>query len=283
MKLKKLIFILGIGLYSNLFAAAVDETIPPQRVAHPLTSLPVEIIQGYILPHLSPKDQEAFLSVNFEIRRVSPTALIFNMETAQEQDTLHVIEFLKRRKDIQKLKIASVRTSILMVALRALSEDPDFGFRRLAELDLSGNRDRISVPLLEILQDIAPKLKTLNVYCCNIGVAEAASISASQTLTDLNISSNNLGDEGAASISILQRLTTLGIADNNLGSAGVNSISTLQRLKILGIGDNNLGDAEAATVGLLHNLMVLNMGGNRIGDGAKLLLTTVLLHTFIRF
>ena len=151
--MKKLIVLFVTIFCGALFAAAEGDagaSRPPQRISHPLTGLPVEIIQGFIFPHLSAEEQEAFRSVNWEARHISPRALTFNMSTVQDHEISEVSTFLADRKDIETLKITYLKASVLIDALRSL-RDGESRFASLTDLDLGNNRDPIPV-----LQNIIP-------------------------------------------------------------------------------------------------------------------------------
>ena len=242
--MKKLIVLFVTIFCGALFAAAEGDagaSRPPQRISHPLTGLPVEIIQGFIFPHLSAEEQEAFRSVNWEARHISPRALTFNMSTIQDHEISWVSSFLAARKDIKTLKITYLKAPLLIPALTSL-QNGDFKFDALTDLDLGLNQNEISV--LHTLHNIIPlasNLMGLNVNFCDLGAGGAHAIYQwLPHLRSLNIFYNKIGNAGAASVAQMPNLRILTIGSSGIGIEGAVAIAQMPELRTLDIVSNNI-------------------------------------------
>ncbi len=275
--MKKLI-VLFVGIFCGaLFAAAEGDagaSVSPQRISHPLTNLPKEIVQEFIFPHLSAKDQQAFRSVNSEARLISPRALTFNMSTVQDHEISRVSTFLADRKDIKTLKIIRLKAPLLIPALTSL-QDGVFRFASLTILGLRYNGDVI--PVLQNIIPLAPNLMGLNVGSCGLGAEDANLIRQMiPYLTTLNIWDNHIGAIGAAAIAQMPHLRTLNIGGNFIGAEGANAVAQMPHLRNLSISSNEIGDVGAAAIGRMPNLVQLSINQNNIGDAGAVAIAQIL-------
>lgn len=236
-------------------------------------SLPREIIQDYIFPYLSPKDQEAFRSVNREARSISPRALAFNMSSVQDHEISEVSAFLAARTDIQTLKITYLKPSILIPVLTSL-QDERFRFFSLINLDLGSNTQDV-IPVLRKIMPLVPNLMSLSVEFSGLEEEDADVISEMiPHLTTLHIGGNIIGDEGADFISSgMLKLRTLGIFGCGIGDRGAIAISGMP-LRTLNIALNLIGDEGATAISEMPHLRTLDIFQNQIGPAGEAALRT---------
>ncbi len=274
--MKKLIVSLGIVfLYSNLFGATAVEDILGQSASIPqqgllpqttdrLTGLPVELIH-HIFDFLPSADQESFRRLNRQARQILPTALTLDIETAQPTEIPQMVDFLKSRQGIKRLRIRCIRGFVVESTLAALLRQ-NFTFPALRELDISGNIYQVTLLLLEQIRELMPHLTSLNMGQSRIGDAGAASLAQMAQLTSLNVEYSDIGPAGAASLAQLAHLTSLNISNNRIGPAGAASLAQLAQLTSLDIRFNRIGAAGAASLAHLSQLRSLDIRNNLIGD-----------------
>lgn len=150
-------------------------------------------------------------------------------------------------------------------------EDPKYYNHKKAKLNLSFQQltsedvVTIVIPYLNKHHEI----KTLDLFCNNIGAEGTKALATIQTLTSLDVSDNNIGDEGAKALANMQTLTSLDVSLNNISDKGAKALAYLKNLEFLNVRFNNIGTDGAKYLSALHNLTFLNVKDNNIGaEGA---------------